>query len=109
MVGMGRIGRTRDWDDLIAKHKSGDQVYFVDCKRVDPSRIVAGTSLYVLVRDGAVIARAAGDESRSSGVIGVFLEASTKPQTTSRKLEMIRIARRNCRKGLSDSKELLEC
>jgi hypothetical protein len=48
-----------DWDELIAKHKSGDQVYFVDCNRVDPSHIVAGTSLYVLVRDGAVIARAA--------------------------------------------------
>jgi hypothetical protein len=48
-----------DWDDLIAKHKSGDQVYFIDCRRVDPSRIVAGTSLYVLVREGAVIARVA--------------------------------------------------
>ena len=48
-----------DWDEIIAQYKSGDQVYFVDCRRVDPSRIVAGTSLYVLVRGGAVIARAA--------------------------------------------------
>jgi hypothetical protein len=48
-----------DWDEIVAQYKSGDQVYFVDCRRVDPSRIAAGTTLYVLVRDGAVIARAA--------------------------------------------------
>jgi hypothetical protein len=47
-----------DWDVLIAKYASGDQVYFIDCGKVDSSRIVAGTSLYVLVRDGVVIARA---------------------------------------------------
>ena len=47
-----------DWDELIQKYTSGDRVYFIDCRRVDPSRIVAGTSLYVLVRAGVVIARA---------------------------------------------------
>jgi hypothetical protein len=47
-----------DWDELIQKYTSGDRVYFIDCRRVDPSRIVAGTSLYALVRDGVVIARA---------------------------------------------------
>ncbi len=49
-----------DWDELIAKYKSSDEVYFVDCRRVDASNILAGTSLYVLVRDGVVIARVAG-------------------------------------------------
>ena len=48
-----------DWDALIAEYASGDQVYFIDCKRADPSRIVVGTSLYALVREGVVIARAA--------------------------------------------------
>jgi hypothetical protein len=48
-----------DWDALIAKYASGDQVYFIDCRKVDPSRIVVGTSLYALVRGGVVIARAA--------------------------------------------------
>ena len=47
-----------DWDELISKYASGDQVYFIDCKSVDSSRIVAGTSLYALVREGAIIARA---------------------------------------------------
>lgn len=47
-----------DWDALIAKYASGDQVYFIDCRRAESSRIVAGTSLYVLVRDGMVIGRA---------------------------------------------------
>jgi hypothetical protein len=47
-----------DWDELIQKYVSGDRIYFVDCRRADASRIVAGTSLYVLVRQGAVIARA---------------------------------------------------
>jgi hypothetical protein len=46
-----------DWDALIGKYVSGDKVYFVDCRRVDPTRIVAGISLYALVRDGVVIAR----------------------------------------------------
>lgn len=46
-----------DWDELISKYKTGDQVYFVDCRKADTSRIVNGTSLYVLVRDGVVIAR----------------------------------------------------
>jgi hypothetical protein len=49
-----------DWDELIAKYASGDRVYFIDCRRAGPARIFAGTSLYVLVRDGAVIARASG-------------------------------------------------
>lgn len=48
-----------DWDALIAKYASGDQVYFIDCRGVASSRIVVGTSLYALVRDGVVIARAA--------------------------------------------------
>jgi hypothetical protein len=47
-----------DWDELIAKHASGDQVYFIDCRRVNSSRIFAGTALYVLVREGVVLARA---------------------------------------------------
>jgi hypothetical protein len=47
-----------DWDELIAKYAPGDLIYFVDCKRAEPTRIFAGTSLYVLVREGAVIARA---------------------------------------------------
>jgi hypothetical protein len=47
-----------DWDELIAKHAPGDQIYFVDCRKSESSRIYAGTSLYVLVREGAVIARA---------------------------------------------------
>jgi hypothetical protein len=47
-----------DWDELIAKYASGDRIYFIDCRKADPARIFAGTSLYVLVRDGAVIARA---------------------------------------------------
>jgi hypothetical protein len=47
-----------DWDELIAKYASGDQIYFIDCRKADPTRIFAGTSLYVLVRDGTVIARA---------------------------------------------------
>jgi hypothetical protein len=48
-----------DWDALIAKYASGDQVYLIDCRSVDPSRIVAGTFLYALVREGVVVARAA--------------------------------------------------
>jgi hypothetical protein len=47
-----------DWDELIQKYASGDLVYFIDCRRVDPSRIAAGTSLYALVRGDVVIARA---------------------------------------------------
>jgi hypothetical protein len=47
-----------DWDELIQKYASGDVIYFIDCRRVDPSRIAAGTSLYALVRDGVIIARA---------------------------------------------------
>jgi hypothetical protein len=47
-----------DWDELLAKHTSGDQVYFVDCRKADSSRIFAGTALYVLVREGVVIAHA---------------------------------------------------
>jgi hypothetical protein len=47
-----------DWDVLIAQYAPGDQFYFIDCRRSDPARIVAGISLYALVRDGVVIARA---------------------------------------------------
>jgi hypothetical protein len=47
-----------DWDALIDKYAAGDQIYFVDCRKAEPSRIFAGTSLYVLVRAGVVIARA---------------------------------------------------
>ena len=47
-----------DWDALIDKYASGDQIYFIDCRKADSSRIFAGTSLYVLVREGMVIARA---------------------------------------------------
>jgi hypothetical protein len=47
-----------DWDALIEKYASGDQIYFVDCRKAPPSRIFAGTSLYVLVRESVVIARA---------------------------------------------------
>lgn len=47
-----------DWDELIAKYARGDLIYFIDCKKADSTRIFAGTSLYVLVREGAVIARA---------------------------------------------------
>jgi hypothetical protein len=47
-----------DWDELIQKYAAGDVIYFIDCRRVDPSRIVFGTSRYALVRDGVVIARA---------------------------------------------------
>jgi hypothetical protein len=46
-----------DWDELIGKYASGDQVYFVDCRKGNSSSIVTGTSLYALVRDGVVIAR----------------------------------------------------
>jgi hypothetical protein len=52
-----------DWDELIAKYAAGDQVYFVDCRKADPSRIFAGTSLYALIRNDVVIARA-GDTLR---------------------------------------------
>jgi hypothetical protein len=47
-----------DWDLLIDKYAAGDQIYFIDCKSVDSSRIVVGTSLYALVREGVIIARA---------------------------------------------------
>jgi hypothetical protein len=47
-----------DWDALIGKYASGDEVYFVDCRGAESSRIVAGSSLYVLVRGGVVIERA---------------------------------------------------
>jgi hypothetical protein len=52
-----------DWDALIDKYASGDQIYFIDCRKAEPSHIFAGTSLYVLVRQGVVIARALGTVS----------------------------------------------
>jgi hypothetical protein len=59
MSGGYEAGRAHpDWDALIDKYTSGDQIYFIDCKRAESSRIYAGTSLYVLVREGVVIARA---------------------------------------------------
>ena len=47
-----------DWDELIRQYASGDRIYLIDCRRIDPSRIAAGTSLYALVRDDVIIARA---------------------------------------------------
>lgn len=59
MSGGNEAGRAHpDWDELIAKFADGDQVYFIDCKKADPARVFAGTSLFVLVRQGVVIARA---------------------------------------------------
>ena len=59
MSGGNELSRPHpDWDELIRKYASGDQVYFIDCSRADPSHIVAGTSLYALVRDGVIVARA---------------------------------------------------
>jgi hypothetical protein len=49
-----------DWDALIEKYAAGDQIYFVDCRKVESSRIFAGTSLYLLVRQGVILARALG-------------------------------------------------
>lgn len=49
-----------DWDALIDKYASGDQIFFVDCRKAEPSRIFAGTSLYVLVRQNVIVARALG-------------------------------------------------
>lgn len=46
-----------DWDALLDKYAAGDQIYFIDCRKAEPSRIFAGTSLYVLVRASVVIAR----------------------------------------------------
>jgi hypothetical protein len=48
-----------DWDALIAKYAPGDLIYFIDCTGADSSHIVVGTSLYALVREGVVVARAA--------------------------------------------------
>lgn len=47
-----------DWDELLAKYQAGDQIYLIDCRKADSSRIYAGISLYALVRESAVIARA---------------------------------------------------
>jgi hypothetical protein len=59
MSGEYKMGRPHpDWDELIREYASGDVIYFIDCRGVDPSRIVVGISLYALVRDGVVIARA---------------------------------------------------
>jgi hypothetical protein len=60
MSGEYQIGRPHpDWDELISQYVSGDLVYFIDCRRVDPTRIVVGISLYALVRGGVIVARAA--------------------------------------------------
>jgi hypothetical protein len=62
MSGGDAAGRSHpDWDAVIDKYAPGDQIYFVDCRRADPTRIFAGTSLYALVRDGVIIARAMHD------------------------------------------------
>jgi hypothetical protein len=59
MSGGYESGRAHpDWDELIAKYAAGDQIYFIDCSRADPTRVFAGMSIYVLVRQGVVIARA---------------------------------------------------
>jgi hypothetical protein len=58
MGGGNEAGRAHpDWDEIIAKYAAGDQIYFVDCRKADPTRVFAGTSLYVLVRQNVVIAR----------------------------------------------------
>jgi hypothetical protein len=49
-----------DWDALIAKYAAGDLIYFIDCRKAEPSRIFAGTSLYVLVRQSVIVARGVG-------------------------------------------------
>jgi hypothetical protein len=61
--GYGQSRAHTDWDELIAKYAAGDQVYFIDCRKADSSRIFAGTSMYALVRSDVVIARA-GDTLR---------------------------------------------
>jgi hypothetical protein len=59
MSGEYQIGRPHpDWDELISQYASGDLVYFIDCRKVDPTRIVVGISLYALVRGGVIVARA---------------------------------------------------
>lgn len=59
MSGGNEVSRGHpDWDALVDKYAAGDQIYFVDCRKAESSRIYAGTSLYVLVREGVVIARA---------------------------------------------------
>jgi hypothetical protein len=47
-----------DLDALLDRYASGDLIYLIDCRKADPNRIFAGTSLYALVRDGVIIARA---------------------------------------------------
>ena len=60
MSGGNGVNRAHpDWDELIAKYAPGDLIYSIDCTSADSSRIVVGTSLYALVREGVVVARAA--------------------------------------------------
>jgi hypothetical protein len=60
MSGEYATGRPHpDWDELIRQYASGDRIYSINCSKVDPTRINVGISLYALVRDGVVIARAA--------------------------------------------------
>jgi hypothetical protein len=47
-----------DWDELLAKYQTGDQIYLVDCGKADSSRIYTGIAFYALVRAGTVVARA---------------------------------------------------
>jgi hypothetical protein len=47
-----------DWDELLAKYQTGDQIYLVDCRKADSSRIYTGITFYALIREGTVVARA---------------------------------------------------
>jgi hypothetical protein len=47
-----------DWDELLAKYQTGDQIYLIDCRKADSSRIYTGIAFYALVREGTVVARA---------------------------------------------------
>jgi len=47
-----------DWDELLAQYQAGDQIYLIDCKKVEGSRMYSGITLHVLVRAETVIARA---------------------------------------------------
>jgi hypothetical protein len=59
MSGGTELSRSHpDWDELLAQYQAGDQIYLIDCKKVDASRMYSGITLHVLVRAETVIARA---------------------------------------------------
>ena len=42
MSGGNEAGRAHpDWDEMIAKYAAGDQIYFIDCRKADATRIFA--------------------------------------------------------------------